>query len=103
MFYYTEITRNRDPWPPGCRCPAGCSGAQPRWPRNRTESTSWPRPVGSRRDLEWNVNIVTLYLDCNESKGLAVDVTGQERDRTVEFEVATVASLGRHHMLLLVT
>ena len=29
--------------------------------------------------------------------------TGQERDRTMEFEVATVASLGRHHMLLFVT
>ena len=49
------------------------------------------------------MNIVTLYVDCNESKGLAVEVTGQERDWTVEFEVATVASLGRHHMLLFVT
>ena len=46
------------------------------------------------------MNIVTLYVDYNV--GLA-EVTGQERDRTVEFEVATVASLGRHHMLLFVT
>ena len=67
MFYYTQCNTLKQgietPGPPGCRCPAGCSGALPRWPRSRKESTSWPRPVGSRRDLEWNVNIVTLYVD----------------------------------------
>ena len=104
MFYYTEITRNRHPWATWLPVPRGLlwrstSVASKSKGVHFLASSGWQ---STRPGMECEYcNIICV--DCNESKGLAVDVTGQERDRTMEFEVATVASLGRHHMLLFVT